>query len=231
MFHFNFWPFQVIMSVCCIGWWSIKNSRNNTNAFWIRPLIRFLSFKKIQPPVNHYKVLGLTSKSTQAEIKASFYKLSKVFHPDVSDQSEEAAFKFRQISAAYEILGNPKLRKMYDKGLLPQNATNLRGVDVVYEDTEKQSVFKKTRTQPATGRTTFYDFDQWSRLHYGSTINRRNVAKDRWQAKYDSRNSESEAIKSDNAIVFLLFGMIITAGLHSLGSSNYDVVNENNKKP
>ena len=58
------------------------------------------------PPVNYYKVLGLTPKATQTEIKAAYYKLTKIFHPDVNDdQSADAAEKFRQITSAYEVLG------------------------------------------------------------------------------------------------------------------------------
>lgn len=219
------------MFVCYLGCWTVKSSRNSTGALSIRPLRRFLSSKQTRPPVNHYEILGLTSKSTQTEIKASFYKLSKVFHPDVSDQSEESAVKFRQISTAYEILGNLKLRKMYDKGLLPRDGSLSHGVDVVYEESETKSPFKKTRSQPATGRTTVYDYDQWSRLHYGTTLNRRTVAKERWQAKNNAKINETEFKKSDNAIAFVLLGIIILAGLHMVGKTNYDVIKENYKGP
>ncbi|KAI9560020.1 hypothetical protein GHT06_014030 [Daphnia sinensis] len=221
----------MIMFVCYLGCGAVKSSRNSTGALSIRLPRRFLSSKQIRPPVNHYEILGLTSKSTQAEIKASFYKLSKVFHPDVSDQSEESAVKFRQITTAYEILGNLKLRKMYDKGLLPRDGLISQEVDVAYEDCETQSPFKKTRSQPATGRTTVYDYDQWSRLHYGTTLNRRTVAKEKWQSKYDARINETEFKKSDNAIAFVLLSIIILAGLHMLGKPNYDVIKENYKRP
>lgn len=65
--------------------------------------------------VNHYNALGLTKHATQSEIKGAYYKLSMLYHPDKNSDAE-AAQKFRDITAAYEILGNIKLRKLYDKG-------------------------------------------------------------------------------------------------------------------
>lgn len=65
---------------------------------------------------NHYDSLGITPAATQAEVKTAYYKLSKIHHPDRNDGSEASSQKFREVSAAYEVLGNVKLRKMYDKG-------------------------------------------------------------------------------------------------------------------
>lgn len=65
---------------------------------------------------SHYDVLGITPKSTQADVKAAYYDLSKTYHPDRNDGCSEASQKFRDITAAYEILGNYKLRRLYDKG-------------------------------------------------------------------------------------------------------------------
>lgn len=66
---------------------------------------------------SHYDILGLSPKATQVDVKAAYYNLSKVYHPDKNKGSIEAAEKFRDINAAYEILGNYKLRRLYDKGL------------------------------------------------------------------------------------------------------------------
>lgn len=74
--------------------------------------IRLLSSGKSK---NHYDSLGIPSTSTQGEVKSAYYKLSMMYHPD-KNQSVESAQKFRDITAAYEILGNAKTRKLYDKG-------------------------------------------------------------------------------------------------------------------
>lgn len=66
---------------------------------------------------SYYDSLGISRTSTQTEIKAAYYKLSMLYHPDKNDGSETAAKKFRQITQAYEVLSNYKLRKLYDKGV------------------------------------------------------------------------------------------------------------------
>lgn len=63
---------------------------------------------------NHYKSLGLTPSATHSEIKSAYYKLSKLHHPDKNNGSEESAKKFRDITAAYEILGKEDSRRRYD---------------------------------------------------------------------------------------------------------------------
>lgn len=72
---------------------------------------------------NHYDVLGITPNATQTDIKSAFYKLSKMYHPDKNKGSYDASRKFQDISAAYEVLGNFKLRRLYDKGKFTISAT------------------------------------------------------------------------------------------------------------
>lgn len=67
---------------------------------------------------NHYESLGISPGSTQGEVKSAYYKLSKVYHPDKNQGNEEYAKKFRDISEAYEVLGNTQSRRLYDKGEL-----------------------------------------------------------------------------------------------------------------
>lgn len=66
---------------------------------------------------NLYETLGIPSSATQGEIKKAYYDLTLKFHPDKNINNEEAALKFREISEAYEILGNYRSRKRYDRGL------------------------------------------------------------------------------------------------------------------
>lgn len=63
---------------------------------------------------NHYKSLGLSPDATQSEIKSAYYKLSKIYHPDKNNGSEESTKKFRDITTAYEVLGKEDSRRMYD---------------------------------------------------------------------------------------------------------------------
>ena len=61
-----------------------------------------------------YKALGVTPKSSDAEIKKAYRRLAKEYHPDRTggDKSKEARFK--DISAAYQILSDPAKRAQFD---------------------------------------------------------------------------------------------------------------------
>lgn len=64
---------------------------------------------------DYYKLLGLERTATQADIKSAFKKLAKQYHPDVNPDNAEAEKKFKEISEAYEVLGDEKKRKQYDQ--------------------------------------------------------------------------------------------------------------------
>ncbi|MDA8381262.1 MAG: molecular chaperone DnaJ [Actinomycetota bacterium] len=61
---------------------------------------------------DYYKVLGVAEKATDKEITRAYRKLAKQHHPDAHPGSEE---KFKEISAAYNVLGDPAKRKQYDE--------------------------------------------------------------------------------------------------------------------
>lgn len=62
-----------------------------------------------------YKILEIEQSANQNDIKQQFYKLSKQWHPDVNQGSEESKVKFQQVSEAYATLGNETSRKQYDR--------------------------------------------------------------------------------------------------------------------
>jgi molecular chaperone DnaJ len=63
---------------------------------------------------NHYQTLEVTPTATQAEIKQSYRRLAKLFHPD-SNRSTANHERITGINAAYEVLGDPKRRRSYDQ--------------------------------------------------------------------------------------------------------------------
>ncbi len=60
---------------------------------------------------DYYKILGVSSSATDKEIQKAYRKLAKQYHPDANPGSED---KFKEISAAYEVLGDGKKRSEYD---------------------------------------------------------------------------------------------------------------------
>jgi len=61
---------------------------------------------------DYYKILGLTSSATEKEITRAYRKLAKQLHPDTNPGSEE---RFKEVSVAYDVLGDAEKRKEYDE--------------------------------------------------------------------------------------------------------------------
>jgi molecular chaperone DnaJ len=61
---------------------------------------------------DYYKELGVVSTASDKEITRAYRKLAKQYHPDTNPGSEE---RFKEISAAYDVLGDPEKRKEYDE--------------------------------------------------------------------------------------------------------------------
>ena len=62
-----------------------------------------------------YDVLGVSKTASEAEIKSAFRKLAKKYHPDQSKEPK-AKERFAEVGSAYEILGEDKKRKAFDRG-------------------------------------------------------------------------------------------------------------------
>jgi len=63
-----------------------------------------------------YDVLGVSKGASAAEIKNAYRKLAKKLHPDANKHDPRAASRFAQLNSAYEILGEEKKRKAFDRG-------------------------------------------------------------------------------------------------------------------
>lgn len=61
-----------------------------------------------------YQVLGVSKTASEAEIKSAYRKLARKYHPDLNKDDKTAAEKFKEVSNAYDIIGNAEKRKKYD---------------------------------------------------------------------------------------------------------------------
>ncbi|KAM7543128.1 hypothetical protein Aperf_G00000008672 [Anoplocephala perfoliata] len=90
-----------------------------------------------------YKVLGIEPGASDAEIKKAYRRLALKWHPDKNSDANkvEAERRFKEISAAYEILSDKEKRKIYDQ----YGFAGLRGA---YQNTSTSSPRPSPRTGP-----------------------------------------------------------------------------------
>jgi curved DNA-binding protein len=63
---------------------------------------------------NYYQILGVSRSATNEEIKKSFRKLARQYHPDVNPDDRQAEEKFKDINEAYDVLSDEAKRADYD---------------------------------------------------------------------------------------------------------------------
>src|SRR5271170_5900 len=68
---------------------------------------------------DYYKTLGVDKKATPEEIKKAYRKLARKYHPDRNPDDKDAEARFKEISQAHDVLGDPEKRKQYDTGAGP----------------------------------------------------------------------------------------------------------------
>jgi DnaJ-class molecular chaperone len=66
------------------------------------------------PTVDHYRALGVSKDASADEIKKAYRKLAKATHPDSTGGNKAKESRFKEISVAYEVLGDAKKRAQYD---------------------------------------------------------------------------------------------------------------------
>jgi len=64
---------------------------------------------------DYYQVLGVAKNASAPEVKKAYRKLAQKFHPDANSGNKDAEERFKEISAAYDVVGDDAKRKEYDE--------------------------------------------------------------------------------------------------------------------
>ncbi|MBU2583434.1 MAG: J domain-containing protein [Alphaproteobacteria bacterium] len=82
-----------------------------------------------------YATLGVSRDAADDDIRRAFRKLAKELHPDLHPGDATAADRFKRVSAAYEIIGDPPKRRLYDNGEIDASGEPRRGHRPPYANT------------------------------------------------------------------------------------------------
>ncbi|HYW20649.1 MAG TPA: DnaJ domain-containing protein [Nodularia sp. (in: cyanobacteria)] len=115
-----------------------------------------VDFKQVS---NHYETLKVNANASQAEIKQSYRRLVKLFHPDSNQQTADKEQIIR-INAAYEVLGDSQNRLSYDQQL-QENSQKLNNT---YQ--QRAASAQKRYQTTRTGRDADQHVEEWLRLVY-----------------------------------------------------------------
>ncbi len=64
---------------------------------------------------DYYSIMGVSRAVSEKDLKATYRRLARQYHPDVNPGNKAAEEKFKEINQAYEVLSDPEKRKKYDK--------------------------------------------------------------------------------------------------------------------
>lgn len=104
--------------------------------------------------MNHYQVLQVNPQATQQEIKQSYRRLAKQFHPDKQPETKNAD-RIIALNAAYEVLSNIKSRRSYDR------QQQLQTSDFWVSRQERNAAAQRQYQQQRTSANSEISYQQW----------------------------------------------------------------------
>jgi curved DNA-binding protein len=111
------------------------------------------------PEKDLYDILGVSRTATGDEIKKAYRRLAKQYHPDVNPGNKAGEEKFKEVTAAFEVLSDAKRRKLYDEF----------GADALRTgfDEKKAEEYRRWKKQGAPAGGMPFDFGDFEQVNVG----------------------------------------------------------------
>lgn len=111
------------------------------------------------PERDLYDILGVARTAAPDEIKKAYRRLAKKYHPDVNPGNKAAEEKFKEVTAAFEVLSDPKKRSLYDEF----------GPDSLRSgfDEKKADAYRQWKRQGAPAGGMPFDFGDYETVNVG----------------------------------------------------------------
>ncbi len=109
-----------------------------------------------------YQILGVAKSATQDEIRKAYRKLAKETHPDLNPGNKEAEKRFKDISSAYDVVGDADKRKRFDAGEIDETGAEKPERHFYREYAEADPGMRynrQSRTRRASGARSAGGFD------------------------------------------------------------------------
>lgn len=96
---------------------------------------------------DYYAVLEISRKANAQEIKKAYRRLARQYHPDVNPESS-AREQFKAISEAYEVLGDPERRQLYDQGHIDKSWFEQQNFSHIQDIFKQSEGFRQEKSTP-----------------------------------------------------------------------------------
>lgn len=106
-----------------------------------------LDVRKPRKKNDLYRILGVAPDADDKEIKSAYRRKAREMHPDLDPGNPWAEDEFKELSAAYQLLSDPKLRKKYDRGEITADGKRTKSA------ADKKKPSTKPKSSPNTAKT------------------------------------------------------------------------------